>query len=129
MNDILLAAFGWLVPGGSYLLMRRYFHFAAFALLVSVTFAFGLALQGSYQWPTAAELHGLDGMTALLFQAGSFAKLLAGAPYLLAALFAGSGSFLDGRLHEYGTLLLSLAGVFNLLAVSNAFDLRKAGSR
>ena len=39
MKAVALAAFGWLVPGGSYLLMRRYFQFAIFAVLVSTTFA------------------------------------------------------------------------------------------
>jgi hypothetical protein len=129
MNPILLALFGWLVPGGAYLLMRRYMQFAVFALLISVTFALGLALRGGYQWPQPAELHGLDGFTALVLQAGALAKALAGGPYLLARMLHATGSFLDGRLHEYGTTLLALAGLFNLLAVSNAFDLRKEDRR
>jgi len=28
-------------------------------------------------------------------------------------------------MHEYGTTLLIMAGLFNLLAISSAFDLRK----
>ena len=31
---IVILFFGWLVPGGAYLLTRRYVHFAVFALLV-----------------------------------------------------------------------------------------------
>jgi hypothetical protein len=124
-----LAVAGWLLPGGSFLLMRRYAQFAGFAALVSITFAVGLALHGGYQWPQPAELQGLDSLTALLFQAGALAKALAGGPFLLAQFFGGSHSFLDGRLHEYGTTLLTLAGLFNLLAVSNALELRKAEPR
>ena len=122
-----LAIFGWLVPGGAYLLMRRYAQFAAFALLVSITFAAGLALHGGVAWPQPAELQGLDGFTVLLFKGGALAKLLAGFPCLLAMLFDGARSFLDGRLHEYGTTLPVLAGLFNLLAISSALELRKAG--
>jgi hypothetical protein len=122
-----LAIFGWLVPGGAYLLMRRYAQFAAFALLVSITFAAGLALHGGFAWPQPAELQGLDGFTVLLFKGGALAKLLAGFPCLLAMLFDGARSFLDGRLHEYGATLLVLAGLFNLLAISSALELRKAG--
>jgi hypothetical protein len=122
-----LAIFGWLVPGGAYLLMRRYAQFAAFALLVSITFAAGLALHGGVAWPQPAELQGLDGFTVLLFKGGTLAKLLAGFPFLLAMLFDGARSFLDGRLHEYGATLLVLAGLFNLLAISSALELRKAG--
>ncbi len=124
MNALLLAIFGWLVPGGAYLLMRRYLQFAVFALVVSATFAAGLLLQGGCQWPQPAELAGLDAFTALIFKAGAFAKLLAGGPYLLARLFGGS-TFLSGRLHEYGTTLLVMAGLFNVLSVSSALDLRK----
>ena len=125
MNPILLAAFGWLVPGGAYLLMRRYLQFAGFAFVVTAAFVAGLVLHGSAQWPDPAELAGLDGMTALIFKAGAVAKVLAGAPYLAARLFDSSGSFLNGRLHEHGTTLLVMAGVFNVLAVSSAFELRK----
>jgi hypothetical protein len=125
MSALPLALFGWLVPGGAYLLMRRYLQFAVFAFVVSATFAAGLVLQGGCRWPQPAELAGLDGFTAWIFKAGAFAKLLAGGPYLLAQLFNGSSSFLDGRLHEYGSTLLAMAGVFNVLAVSSALDLRK----
>jgi hypothetical protein len=129
VNPIVIAIFGWLVPGGSYLLMRRYAQFAGFAILVSATFAAGLALHGGYAWPQPAELQGLDSFTGWFFRAGALAKALAGAPYLLAQLYGDSDGFLDGRVHEYGTTLLVLAGIFNLLAVSNAFELRKEGTR
>ena len=62
----------------------------------------GLVLRGGFGWPQPAELAGLDGFTALLFKAGAAAKMLAGAPYLVAEVFGGSSSFLNSRLHEYG---------------------------
>ncbi|MGD0772799.1 MAG: DUF6677 family protein [Candidatus Solibacter sp.] len=127
MRAVAFAAFGWLVPGGAYLLMRRYLHFAVFAVLVSTTFAAGLALHGGFGWPEAADIQGLDGFTILLFKSGALAKVLAGCPFLLALLFDGAHGFLDGRLHEYGTTLLMLAGLFNLLGISSALELRKAG--
>jgi hypothetical protein len=106
--------------------MRRYVQFALFAVLVATTFGAGMALHGGLQWPEAADLEGLDTFTILMFKGGAFAKLLAGGPALLALRFGGAHGFLDGRLHEYGTTLLVMAGLFNLLAVSNALELRKA---
>jgi hypothetical protein len=120
-----MIAFGWLVPGGAYLLMRRYLQSALFAVAVTGAFAAGVWLHGGYAWPQPAELAGLDGFTALLFKAGALGKALAGAPYLLASLFGAPESFLSGRLHEYGSTLLIMAGACNVLAVSSALDLCK----
>lgn len=128
MNRIALAAFGWVVPGGSYLLLRRYAQFAVFAVLVTATFAGGLLLHGSSGWPEPAELAGADGFTALAFRALAATKILAGGPYFAARLF-DSTTFLAGRLHEYGTALLLMAGLLNLLAISTALDLRKETAR
>ena len=122
MRRIGLAAFGWLVPGGAYLLTRRYLEFAGFALLVGTTFGAGMAMQGAIRWPTAAELQGLDPFTSYLFQAGACAKLLTGAPFLAATLLGAGPDFLTGRVHEYGSTLLLLAGIFNLLAISSALE-------
>ncbi len=129
MSAFLLAIVGWLVPGGAYLLMRRYLQFAVFAVIVSVTFAAGILLQGGSRWPQPAELAGMDSFTAWAFKAGALAKVLAGGPYLVAELFNGSSSFFSGRLHEQGSTLLMMAGLFNVLAVSSALDLRKERTR
>jgi hypothetical protein len=124
MNPVLQAVCGWLVPGGAWLLKRRYLQFAGFALVVSISFTAGILLGGGSRWPEPAELAGLDTFTALTLQAAAFAKLLAGGPYLLSRLFGGP-SFLEGRMQEYGTSLLLMAGLFNALAVAASFDLRK----
>ena len=124
-----LIAFGWLVPGGAYLLMRRRLQFGMFACAVWAASALGLALHGGAAWPQPAELGGVDGFTVLLFKAGVLAQSLAGVPYLLNRLFGGTASFQQARLHEYGTTLLILAGVINTLAISSAFDLRKEQAR
>jgi hypothetical protein len=123
MTTLRLAVFGWLVPGGAYLLMRRYLQFAIFAALVSIAFVAGILLQGGTAWPQPSELVGLDGFTALVFKASVFAKALAGAPYLAARAF-DSSTFLASRLHEQGATLLVMAGVLNVLAVSSAIDLK-----
>ncbi|HSU67060.1 MAG TPA: DUF6677 family protein [Tepidisphaeraceae bacterium] len=125
MNPLLLAGFGWLVPGGAYLLMRRYLQFGVFAFIVCASFGVGVLLHGASAWPQPAELAGLDGFAAFLFRAGAFAKALTGTPYLVSLISGAPGTFLDGRLHDYGTTLLVMAGGFNVLAISSALDLNK----
>ena len=120
-----LVVFGWLVPGGAYLLMRKYVQFAVFATAVTAAVIAGVALQGGSGWPRPEELTGLDGFTALLFQGGAAAKFLAGAPFLTALAVHDAGGFLSSRVHEYGSVFLMLAGAMNVLGVSSALDQRE----
>ena len=121
-----LAAVGWLLPGGGYLLLRRYRQFAWFLLLVSAATAAGVLLRGGILWPSPAETQGLDGLAALLARAGALAKAMAGAPYLLVRALGYSQTYLDGCLHEYGNVLLSVAGLLNLMALADAWSLKGA---
>jgi hypothetical protein len=127
MKTAAMAAFGWLVPGGAYLLMRRYLQFAVSLAVVSCATAGGMALHGANLWPQPGELQGLDGFSIGLAHAGGLVKALAGGPYLLGRVCDYSETFLSGLTHEYGTTLLVLAGVFNLLALVDGMKLRKAG--
>ena len=69
------------------------------------------------------DLTGMDNVTSLLMKGSAAAKIFAGVPYLL-ALFGGySQTFLDGFKYDMGTKLLVLAGLFNLLALADAFSL------
>jgi hypothetical protein len=125
MKTLALGLFGWVVPGGAYLAARRYVPFTLFAVAVWAAFGAGMALHGGFAWPTAGDLTGLDGGTALIFRAAAAVKMLAGAPYLVARIAGVSGTFLDGRLHEQGTTLLAMAGVINVYAVASALDARR----
>ena len=122
MKSVASIAFGWLIPGGTYLLRRKYLQFAVFLLLVSTAVAAGMALQGGVLLPEPAELQGTDGLTIMMAWAGSLAKALAGGPYLLALPFASLQTFMSGRTHEFGTVLLEIAGLFNLLAIADAME-------
>jgi hypothetical protein len=120
-----LTALGWLLPGGGYLLMRRYAQFAVSFALVCTAFAAGLALQGGSLWIGSPELEGVDGFTAFVARAGVAGKVLTGAPYLVARMFYHTQNYTQGRLHEYGTTLLLCAGIMNLLALADALELRQ----
>ncbi len=122
MTRLGLAVFGWVVPGGAYLLTRRYAQAAAFACVVCTAVIAGLWLQGSLQWPEHANLQGLDPFTSCVFQGSALVKALAGLPYAAATLLGPQRDFLTGRVHEFGTTLLLFAGVVNAVAISSALD-------
>jgi hypothetical protein len=115
-----MIAVGWLLPGGGYLLTGRHGRFGLFFALICGLFAAGVALRGGYLWPHAEDLIGLDGFTIRVAQAGTLAKALAGAPYFIATLFGDAHNYAQGRIHEYGTTLLSVAGILNVLALLDA---------
>jgi hypothetical protein len=117
-----LALVGWLVPGGGYLLLRRYRQFAGFLLVVSAATIAGVLLGGGNRWPASTELQGLDGVATLMARGGALAKAMAGGPYVLVRLAGYSQSYLAGCLHEYGTALLTVAGLMNLLALADAWE-------
>jgi hypothetical protein len=85
-----------------------------------------MALHGASLWPRAIELQGLDNFAAGVARAGALAKAMAGVPYFVTRLGDYPQTFLSGQTHEYGTTLLVLAGLFNLLALTDAMELRKA---
>lgn len=115
-----LAIAGWLIPGGGYLLAKRYAQFAVFLTLVCGLFIAGLSLHGGNAWPRSEDLQGVDGLSARIAQAGVLVKWLAGGPSLLAMLLGDFNSYVQGRVHEYGTTLLTMAGILNLLAFMDA---------
>ncbi len=78
--------------------------------------------------PNAAELDGVDGTARLMFLGGAAVKAFAGLPFWALSLGGYSQSFIAGIGHEYGTKLLTMAGLVNLLALVDAFG-RRAVSR
>lgn len=124
MKRAALLLAGWLLPGGGYLLLRRYGRFALSFAMVSVAALAGVLLQGGNLWPASAELQGLDGVAILAARGGALAKALAGGPYLLARAAGYAQPYLAGCLHEYGTALLAAAGLLNLMAILGAWEAR-----
>lgn len=120
MTSAAAVVFGWLVPGGAYLLRGRYAQFAMTLVLVLGCLAAGVALQGSNRWPAHSELQGLDGFADTVARVGAFTKILAGGPYIAFLLSGYSQSFTSGQVHEYGTTLLLAAGLINLMALAEA---------
>ena len=102
-------AFGWVVPGGAYLLNRRYKEFVLCFLLVSTVFAVGVALDGMSQPPQSDA-------TAMI---GKGAEALAGFPCLFATFFIHSPLAITAPVHEYGATLLMAAGLINLLVLAS----------
>ena len=111
-------ALGWLIPGGGHFLLKRTGRGAL--LLVSVTgmFLCGLMMRGAMFQPQSGDL-----LTTLINTGGFIGDLCSGILYLLSVWLGYSQLDTAGHVHDYGTKFLVTAGLLNLLAMVDAFEI------
>ena len=105
---------GWLLPGGGHFLLGRTGRGALLLGAIALPFVFGLVNQGRFFEP--ARGNPIDTM-------GFLGNLCAGLFYL-GAKFAGYAAPISGSPHsDYGTKFLLIAGLLNVLAILDAYDI------
>ena len=111
-------ALGWLIPGGGHFLLKRNGRGAL--LLVSITFMFlcGLMMQGAMFQPQSGDL-----LTTLINTGGFIGNLCSGILYLLSVWFGYNQADMAGHVHDYGTKFLVTAGLLNVLAMVDVYEI------
>jgi hypothetical protein len=111
-------ALGWLIPGGGHFLLRR--NGRGILLLVSITLMFlcGLLMRGAMFQPQSGDL-----LTILINTGGFIGDLASGILYLLSVWLGYNQPDMPGPVHDYGTKFLVTAGLLNVLAMVDAFDI------
>ncbi|HEY1493968.1 MAG TPA: DUF6677 family protein [Candidatus Solibacter sp.] len=111
-------ALGWLIPGGGHFLLKRTGRGAL--LLVSITFMFlcGLMMQGAMFQPQSGDL-----LTTLINTGGFIGNLCSGILYLLSVWFGYNQADMAGHVHDYGTKFLVTAGLLNVLAMVDVYEI------
>ncbi len=110
----------WLVPGAGHFFLNRPIRGAILAGSVVVMFAFGLLMRGAmFEWLwTSADM-----LTTLIYCGGYVANNAAGIPYYLATWMGYSQPDVAGHVHDYGTKFLAGAGLLNVLAMVDAYEI------
>ena len=110
----------WLVPGGGHFFLKRPIRGALLAGSVVVMFTFGLLMRGAmFEWLwTSSEM-----LTTLIFCGGYIANNAAGIPYYLATWMGYTQPDVAGHVHDYGTKFLAGAGLLNILAMVDAYEI------
>ena len=111
-------ALGWLIPGGGHLLLKRTGR--GLLLMVSVTSMFlcGLMMRGAMFQPQSGDL-----LTTLINTGGFIGDVCSGVLYLLTVWLGYSTPDMAGHVHDYGTKFLVTAGLLNVLAMVDAFEI------
>ena len=111
-------ALGWLVPGGGHFLLKRNGRGALLLFSVAGMFLCGLMMQGAMFQPQRGDL-----LTTLINTGGFVGDLCSGILYLFSQWFGYNVQDTAGHVHDYGTKFLVAAGLLNVLAMVDAYEI------
>ena len=109
----------WLVPGSGHFLLKKTGRGILLFASIGLMFLFGLFMRGMMFKPEP----GADYLTSLINYGGFASNLAAGAMYLLSSMFGYNQPDLPGAVHDYGTKFLVTAGLLNVLAMVDAYEI------
>jgi hypothetical protein len=111
-------ALGWLIPGGGHFLLKRNGRGALLLVSITLMFVCGLMMQGAMFQPQSGDL-----LTTLINTGGFIGNLCAGILYLLSVWFGYNQPDMAGHVHDYGTKFLVTAGLLNVLAMVDVYEI------
>lgn len=113
-----VVALAWLVPGAGHFLLKRQMRGALLLASVLVMFLLGLMMRGSLFEPQTGDL-----LTMVIYVGGFIGNLASGILYFLTVWLGYTQPDLAGHVHDYGTKFLVAAGLLNILAMVDAYEI------
>jgi len=113
-----IVALAWLLPGGGHFIQKRHGRGAILAGAVVLTFLFGIFMRGTMFEPRTGDL-----LTTVIYVGGFLGNLASGILYLLSNWLGYAQADVAGHVHDYGTKFLVAAGLMNVLAMVDAFEI------
>ena len=98
--------------------MKRPVRGGLLAACVAATFLLGLMMRGALFQPQTGDL-----LTTVIYVGGFLGNLMSGILYIFTAWFGYSQPDVAGHVHDYGTKFLVAAGLLNVLAMVDAFEI------
>ena len=115
-----VVALGWLVPGGGHLLLKRTGRGVLLLAAITTMFLCGLMMRGTMFTPQGDDL-----LTVLINWGGWVGNVASGILYLMSVWLGYAQPDVAGAVHDYGTKFLVTAGLLNLLAIADAFEIAR----
>lgn len=113
-----IAFMAWLIPGSGHFLLRSRGRGAIIFGSVLLCFVIGVMMRGPMFQP-----HGGDMLTTLIQYGGFLGDLASGILYLLTVWLGYSQPDAAGHVHDYGSKLIVAAGLLNILAIVDAWEI------
>jgi len=108
----------WLIPGAGHFLLQKRGRAAILFACVFLTFVFGLMMRGAFFFPKSGDL-----LTTIIYWGGFIGDLAGGLLYLMANWLGYNQQDVPGHVHDYGTKFLVAAGLLNILAMVDAYEI------
>ena len=109
---------GWLVPGSGHLLLKRTGRGVLLLVTIGTMFVCGLLMRGAMFTPQSGDL-----LTTLINTGGFVGDLCSGLFYILTVCVGYNQPDQAGHVHDYGTKFLVAAGLLNLLAIADVYEI------
>lgn len=116
---ILPVVAAWLIPGAGHFILKKPGRGILIFFSVVLMFLFGLFMRGTMFTPEK----GADYLTSLINYGGFLCDLSSGSLYLLASMFGYAEPDAAGAVHDYGTKFLVSAGLLNVLAMVDTWEI------
>jgi hypothetical protein len=111
-------ALAWLIPGGGHFLLKRPGRGGLIAASVTAMFLLGLMMRGALFQPQGGDL-----LTTVIYYGGFIGDLMSGLLYFVTVWLGYAQPDVAGHVHDYGTKFLVGAGLLNVLAMVDAFEI------
>ncbi len=108
----------WLIPGGGHFLLKRPGRGGLIAASVAAMFLLGLMMRGALFTPQGNDL-----LTMVIYYGGFVGDLMSGLLYFLTVWLGYNQPDIAGHVHDYGTKFLVAAGLLNVLAMVDVFEI------
>jgi hypothetical protein len=108
----------WVVPGGGHFLQKKTGRGALIFVSVGLMFLFGMFMRGMMFTPERGDI-----LTTLINYGGFLCNLASGVFYFAAAMFGTPVPDMAGAVHDYGTKFLVTAGLLNILAMVDSYEI------
>jgi hypothetical protein len=108
----------WLIPGGGHLLLKRRGRGVLLMLAITGMFLCGLMMRGAMFQPQSGDI-----LTILINTGGFIGDVASGILYLFSVWLGYAQPDMAGHVHDYGTKFLVTAGLLNILAMVDTFEI------
>jgi len=108
----------WIIPGAGHFYLKRTGRAMMLAASILITFLFGIMMRGAMFQPASGDL-----LTTIIYTGGYAADMMSGILYFLTTWLGYDQPEVAGHVHDYGTKFLVAAGLMNVLAMVDAFEI------